>query len=188
MIVKREDLNMSSYVVLGLLDYQPDTTGYELRQLADRTISFLWSTPSMSQIYAELDRLNEAKLVRRKDGTNGKRPRTSYRLTAAGRKALQTWAADDPYEAPTFHHGVALRVLLGRGNPQSLITLLESHLRETHALISALTDLSASLGDSPKTDDGLAHARIVTEWGTSFFSSEERATRTAIRALRDLMT
>jgi DNA-binding PadR family transcriptional regulator len=198
MNVKRVALNTSSYVVLGLLDYQPDSTGYELRQLADGTISFLWATPSMSQIYAELDRLTLGGFVLRKDGLTGNRPRASYRLSASGRRALQAWVVDEPYVAPDFHHIVALRVLLGRGSSVGLVPLLEAHLRETRALLDGLVKLGEALGvdasssasssaDADSDSDGFAHARIVARWGQSFFDAESDATIRAIESLRGLV-
>jgi DNA-binding PadR family transcriptional regulator len=189
MNVKRVLLNTSSYVVLGLLDYQPDSTGYELRRLADGTVSFLWATPSMSQIYVELDRLALGGFVLRKDGVTGNRPRASYRLSASGRRALQAWVVDEPYVAPDFHHIVALRVLLGRGSSAGLIPLLEAHLRETRALLDGLTKLGEVLGVDPGADasgDGFAHARIVAQWGQSFFEAESHATDRALESLRAL--
>jgi DNA-binding PadR family transcriptional regulator len=183
---KTSELRTSSYVVLGLVDYGPDSTGYELRQLAESTISFLWATPSMSQIYAELDRLHDAGLVRRSDDASGRRPRITHRLTASGRAALRRWATAAAYEAPSFHHMVALRVLLGRHADQELSTLLEEHLENVRQRRVALHELALSLGDS--ADDGLDHARIVAEWGQSFFAAEERATRTARRRLDELAT
>jgi DNA-binding PadR family transcriptional regulator len=192
MKVKRASLNTSSYVVLGLLDYRPDSSGYELRQLADGTISFLWATPSMSQIYAELDRLAQAGFVLRKDAANGKRPRASYRLSALGRRALKSWAVDDPYVAPDFHHIIALRVLLGRGESFGLVPLLEAHVRNTTALLEGLRKLGESLGvvsvdvDVDGDPDGFAHARIVAMWGQSFFGAEAQSTERALASLRAL--
>jgi DNA-binding PadR family transcriptional regulator len=188
MNVKRAALNTSSYIVLGLLDYQPDSSGYELRQLAAATISFLWATPSMSQIYSELDRLAVAGFVLRKDGVTGKRPRASYRLSASGRRALRSWAADEPYVAPDFHHIVALRVLLGRESSAGLVSLLEVHLQQTKTLLQGLVELGDALavGAVVDGDDGFAHARIVATWGQSFFEAEARATSRAVASLRAL--
>jgi DNA-binding PadR family transcriptional regulator len=186
MNVKSEpQLNPSSYVVLGLLDYQPDATGYELRQLADRTVSFLWATPSMSQIYAELDRLHASGYVRRKAESATKRPRITHRLTAKGRTVLRKWAASPEYEAPTFHHVVALRVLLGRSAGTEIAALLEQHLTATRHRLEGLRELADLLGPQADVDDGLSHARIVAEWGDSFFAAELEATRRALKRLSE---
>ena len=62
------NLSMTSYAILGLLAFDGESetkglTGYELKQRADRTLRFYWTSPAMSQIYTELDKLLERDLV-----------------------------------------------------------------------------------------------------------------------------
>ncbi|HEU4360343.1 MAG TPA: PadR family transcriptional regulator [Mycobacterium sp.] len=86
-------LTNASYVMLGMLSVG-SKSGYEIRRSAELSLRYFW-TVSPTQIYTELARLEEAKLVRGVDGTRGKRPRRTFKLTAAGRKALRSWLLDD---------------------------------------------------------------------------------------------
>jgi DNA-binding PadR family transcriptional regulator len=83
------------YALLGLLARQP-RTGYELTQLLRAPIGYYW-TASHSQVYPELAALEADKLIGHRviDGP-GPRDTKRYRITAAGRRALATWAARRP--------------------------------------------------------------------------------------------
>lgn len=63
-------------------------------------VGFFWRA-SHSQIYPELARLEDERLVRHTviDGP-GPRDTKQYRITAAGRRALATWASTPPDPAP----------------------------------------------------------------------------------------
>ena len=73
--------------LLGLLDYR-SMTGYDLKKTFDDTIDFFWSA-QMSQIYRELNNLEEKGLVKSKIEPQDKRPdRKVYQLTEEGRKTF----------------------------------------------------------------------------------------------------
>ncbi|MGH3564144.1 MAG: helix-turn-helix transcriptional regulator [Mycobacterium sp.] len=86
-------LTTASYVMLGMLSVG-SKSGYEIRRSAELSLRYFWAV-SPAQIYTELARLEDAKLVRGVDGARGNRPRRTFRLTAAGRKALRTWLLQD---------------------------------------------------------------------------------------------
>ena len=76
--------------VLGLLTLRP-MSGYEIKQLFDKSISFLWRV-HMSQIYPALARLREAGLVEMDLVPQDKKPtKKVYSITRKGRRTLQTW-------------------------------------------------------------------------------------------------
>ncbi len=76
--------------VLGLLTLRP-MSGYEIKQLFDKSISFLWRV-HMSQIYPALARLREAGLVEMDLVPQDKKPtKKVYSITRKGRRVLQTW-------------------------------------------------------------------------------------------------
>jgi DNA-binding PadR family transcriptional regulator len=69
-------------------------TGYDIKQLVDRSTRFFWAA-SYGQIYPELRRLEEARLLRSREEPTGGRPRTVYELTNTGRGALDQWLRSD---------------------------------------------------------------------------------------------
>ena len=87
-------LTPTSYAILGLLALRPWTT-YELAQQMDRALGRFWPRAE-SRIYEEVKRLHERGLADRERTYVGRRPRTSYSITAAGRRALGEWLAQPP--------------------------------------------------------------------------------------------
>ena len=75
-------------VILGMLAARP-RSGYEIKQLVDNSARFFWAA-SYGQIYPELKRLKDAGLVAGSDASQGARQRTVYKLTAKGRRRLET--------------------------------------------------------------------------------------------------
>src|SRR3954447_5611265 len=76
-------------VILGLLHFGP-RSGYEIKQVVDRSTRFFWAA-SYGQIYPELKRLDRERLIEGDDAPTGGRARRVYRLTPAGRKELTRW-------------------------------------------------------------------------------------------------
>ncbi len=82
-------LSPTARVILGLLAWSP-RTGYEIKQITDRSTRFFWGA-SYGQIYPELRRLEAAGLVDSREEPRGRVPRRIYSLTKEGRRALDTW-------------------------------------------------------------------------------------------------
>ena len=76
--------------LLGLLDHRP-MTGYDLKKILDHPMGFFW-VAQMSQIYRELNKLEEEGLVKSKIIPQEKRPdRKVYHLTKEGRETFLSW-------------------------------------------------------------------------------------------------
>ncbi len=82
-------LTSLEYVVLAQLNRRA-RSGYELGKALDGTPMGAFSS-SPGSIYPTLNRLEAAKLVRRKESPRGRRPRREFHLTAKGRRWLATW-------------------------------------------------------------------------------------------------
>src|SRR3954463_4161486 len=78
------------HAVLGLLERRP-STGYELTQTFDRSLSTSWHARH-SQIYPELAKLEAAGLIALV-GEGARRSKT-YDITDAGRAALRDWLVE----------------------------------------------------------------------------------------------
>jgi DNA-binding PadR family transcriptional regulator len=84
-------LTTTSYAVLAQLAVHPWST-YELAQQRVRYFRYVWPRAE-SAIYREVKRLAAMQLVKAKREFVGKRPRTVYSITEAGRKVLREWLA-----------------------------------------------------------------------------------------------
>ena len=92
-MAKTSPLTPTSYAILGLLAIKPWTT-YELAKQMDRTLSRFWPR-ARSKLYEEPKKLVAHGLAEADAGANGRRPRTVYSITPAGRRALAGWLAAD---------------------------------------------------------------------------------------------
>jgi len=76
--------------LLGLLNNRP-MTGYDLKKMLDHPIGFFW-TAQMSQIYRELNKLEEKRLVKSEVETQAKRPnRKVYQITKERQETFLNW-------------------------------------------------------------------------------------------------
>jgi DNA-binding PadR family transcriptional regulator len=87
--VSRRELTTTSYAILGFLAIQPWTT-YELAQQMQRTLNRTWPR-ARSKLFEEPKKLVEHGLAEASEESVGKRPRTVYTITPAGRRALASW-------------------------------------------------------------------------------------------------
>lgn len=169
------DLPTTSYALLGLLTLGDDLTGYELKQRADRTLRFYWTSPAMSQVYTELARLTERGLVSARDDASAPvRRSTRYRITAQGRRDLTAWLERADEEFPTLKHPVALRLLLGQlVEPGQTRAMLERYLDALAVRRSELQAVRDSLGqDDDPAYDAYRFPRLVADWGLDYYASE----------------
>jgi DNA-binding PadR family transcriptional regulator len=119
----------TSWAVLGLLSFGEELSGYDLKKWADWSLKFFYWSPSFSQIYGELKRLEKVgyatSRVELTESTRGKRV---YAITEDGMAAVARWARESPVEPPVLKHGVMLRVWLGHVmEPDRLREVLEQH-------------------------------------------------------------
>ena len=88
------ELSATGKVILGMLASRP-RSGYEIKQLVDTSARFFWAA-SYGQIYPELKKLEKEGLVTGADSSQGARQRTTFKLTAEGRRAAREWINEPP--------------------------------------------------------------------------------------------
>jgi len=85
-------LSTTSYAILGLLAVKPWST-YELARQMQRALGRFWPRAE-SKLYEEPKKLVALGLARAEKETVGRRPRTIYSITPAGRQAMERWVAE----------------------------------------------------------------------------------------------
>jgi DNA-binding PadR family transcriptional regulator len=100
-------LTTTSYAVLGLLAIQPWST-YELTRQMDRSLGRVWPRAA-SKLYEEPKKLVAHGLATSRRERVGKRPRTVYAITDAGRQALAEWLSR-PSAGPVLESEQMLKV------------------------------------------------------------------------------
>jgi len=130
------ELRPTSWAVLGLLCFGYELSGYDMKKWADHSLRHFYWSPSYSQIYSELKRLEEQGLASSRvvsmDDVRGKR---LYSVTTKGRDAVRRWVNDAPVEPVVLKNSVLLRLWLGHlGQPEALKSVLRAHRDQTDVL------------------------------------------------------
>src|SRR3954454_12464454 len=148
-------------VILGLLSLKP-RSGYDIKTVVDRSTRFFWAA-SYGQIYPELRRLEEEGLIEGEDAPNGGRGRRGFKLTAAGRKALEEWLLG-PETTIEYRDESLLRLFFADALPrEQALALLEGRKRGHEAYLDTLNAIAALPGG---TDPDFVD--LVLQWGIDF--------------------
>ena len=178
-----ESLPTTAWVVLGLLSFGRELSGYDLRKWAEASVRFFYGSPAMSQIYRELRSLEaQGYAVSRPAPPEAPRRKRLYRITPAGLDALAGWLREAPVEAPVLKHGVALRVWLGHlSDPATLRRTVHEH-RE---LAQRMLDEVSAARAVAEHDPAWAYPAMIERWGERYWAAERDA---ADALLADLAT
>jgi PadR family transcriptional regulator AphA len=161
--------------ILGLLALRPEWSTWELTKQLRRNMRFFWPRAE-SQIYEEAKTLVTKGLAKDRQSFTGRRPRTSYAITAKGRKQLREWLASPP-KPTALECEPLLRVFLGGLGTDDQ---LRAALAQVRADANAILEVGRVVG--PEYLDGTApfqdqvhvralvfdflshHARMLSEW------------------------
>jgi len=137
-------LTETSYIVLGLLEQIEPATPYDLKQLAQVSTVNFWTVPH-TQIYTECGRLAGAGLLSERREESGRRRRI-YRLTAEGRRALESWREDASGDLYELRDVATLKLFFGADPARLAAEQVQAHrrrLEEYEGLLSGLEDAPA---------------------------------------------
>lgn len=151
-------LTPTSYIVLGFIGAMREATPYELKQAVAASVGNFW-TLQHAQLYSEPERLAGAGyLTERREETGRRRKR--YRLTARGRRALETWLKAPVQEVTQLRDLGLLKLFFG-ADPGGLAEgQLEAHRRKL-AEYEGLAETEMPPGMRLALESGLGHER---EW------------------------
>ena len=161
--------------ILGLLALRPEWSTWDLTRQLRRNMRFFWPRAE-SQIYEEAKRLVAKGFASADRSFTGRRPRTTYRITAAGRAALRAWLATPP-RATTLECEPLLRVFLADFGTRAQLDVALAQVRaDASAILTVGRAVGAEYlaGTAPFQDqvhvralvlDFLSHhARMLHDW------------------------
>ncbi|MEV0043948.1 PadR family transcriptional regulator [Nocardia rhamnosiphila] len=153
-----------------MLSYDEEISGYDLKKWADWSIRYLFWSPSHSQIYSELKKLEcHGFAESRVDSDNTLRGRRLYRITQAGREAVTAWAEHTPVDRPVLKHHAMLRVMFGHlSSPKRLKEILRDHIADVSRIEREAT-LDAR---GAEFQSGWAYSQIVLNWARRHYAAE----------------
>ncbi|MBA4863366.1 PadR family transcriptional regulator [Streptomyces sp. PSKA54] len=176
-------LPATAWAVLGLLSFPGERTGYELKKWADASLAFFYWSPAISQIYAELRRLEGLGYASSRVAAQGDlRNKRLYTITEAGRAALARWADTADAGPAVLKHPLVLRVWLGHlADPDGLRSQLRAHRERTQAQLREIEraqDVSHEIGHWPYPEVALRwserHHRAELELAEAMLADLER--------------
>jgi PadR family transcriptional regulator AphA len=143
--------------VLGQVRLAAGST-YELTKRMRRNYRFFWPRAE-SRLYDEARRLVDAGLATGEPGFTGRRGRTTYDLTPAGRRALRGWLAEPPVAGWTFQSEPLLRVFLGNfGTREQLLAAIERARLDAEELLAVADAVAAEYAAG--TAEGQPHVHV----------------------------
>ncbi|MFD4294991.1 PadR family transcriptional regulator [Rhodococcus sp. NPDC058505] len=163
-------LPATSWAVLGMLTLGSELTGYDLKKWADLSIGYFYWSPSVSQVYAELKKLEKLGLVESElVSAPGERGRRVYRITESGTHAVRTWSRDAQVEQPVLKHGLMLRLWMGHLNePDQLKALVRSHIEN----MESRRERATLHRHHASRDPAWAFAAMSLVWAERYFQAE----------------
>ncbi|HET6297503.1 MAG TPA: PadR family transcriptional regulator [Kribbella sp.] len=164
---RADELNTTSFAMLGMLAIRPWST-YELAKHLDRSLRPLWPR-ARSNLFNEPKKLVVHGLAVAAEEAVGRRPRTVYTITPAGRRALREWLGT-PGEGPVLEFEQLLKVFFSdQGSKTDALTAVATikdwaHDRNAQNIAVARAYL-AGTGPFP---DRAAVLSVVGQFHTDF--------------------
>src|ERR1700755_2357996 len=166
----RATLAATSWALLGMMSYEEEVSGYDLKKWIDWSVDLYYWSPSFSQIYTELKKLEGLGLVTsRVERDEGTRTRRLYKITPAGMDAVTEWTNHAPVDPPVLKHSVLLRVTFGHlRDPARLKALLQAHAESSEAKHrKALED-----AEGAEAEPAWAYSVLALRWAAKYYAAE----------------
>lgn len=164
-------LPATSWAVLGLLSFGRELSGYDLKKWSDRSLGLFYWSPSFSQIYSELKRLEkagyaESRLVAPESKLARQARVPDHRRGPRRRQAL---GPHGPLDPPVLKHGPMLRLWLGHLlEPDRMREILAAHREYAESMrLRAEADVADSAAD-----EAWAYPRLTLTWAERYYTAE----------------
>ena len=170
-----------TWAVLGLIALEPKS-GYDVKRIVDRSVRHFWAA-SYGQIYPELRRLEEVGWIEGAEAPRGGRVRRVYRITGAGKRALDTWlrAPDTRVE---LRDESLLRLFFADTMPHDdALELLRRRREGYRGMLAYLRGLDDGQGQDPPFVDLVYRWGLdYCEWGIEWCNRQEQRLRQQLEA------
>jgi DNA-binding PadR family transcriptional regulator len=171
------ELTTTSYALLGLLAARSGGwSAYELAQQMSRSLRFVWPRAERN-LYDDVKLLADRGLAHTREEPVGRRPRTVYSITPAGRKALRSWLGE-PSAPLTLESEALVRVFFGeQGELDDLLSAIRAIRKEAEDTELRVAELVRTLGEDGGPFPDRLH--VIGLMGKLLFSHREAVRRWA---------
>jgi DNA-binding PadR family transcriptional regulator len=174
-------LSTTAYCVLGLLSFDRELSGYDLKKWADHSLSLFYWSPATSQIYGELRRLETHGYVSSREVPQDElRNKRVYVITESGKEVLTRWLVEEPLGVPVLKHPVLLRVWLGHlVEPERLRAVIQEHLDQTTRQLEVLgRDLQITSAEAD-----MRYPELILRWAERHHRAEQANAEQLLREI-----
>ena len=174
-------LAATSWAVLGMMSYEEEVSGYDLKKWIDWSVDLYYWSPSYSQIYTELKKLETLGLVTsRVEPSEGTRSRRLYKITDGGMSAVTEWVNDAPVDPTVLKHSVLLRMTFGHlSNPAKMKEILQQHI----AFVDARYRKAIEDSEGAEVEPAWAYSVIALRWAAKYYAAEREF---ALQMIKDI--
>ena len=141
-------LPTTSYIILGMLTYR-ELSGYDIKQLLEKSIRHFYTIPAKSQIYTELRRLESLGYATVNEIPQTRRPdKWLYHITPKGRKEMQRWLAATTVPPDVYKSPLLLKLFFGHLVPrEALVAMITARQRQLQQDLTRCEEQEAGLQD-----------------------------------------
>ena len=178
------ELPATSWAVLGILSFDTELSGYDVKQWADQSLAYFYWAPSQSQIYTELRRLEALGMATSHvEQTHAAKSRRLYGITDLGREGMRRWSDEIPAEPVVLKHSHILRLWAAHNGDldrlrEALIGYRDQALRTA--------DEAAAHAEGAQREDAWRFSGIALEWSERFSRDEAARIDWLIERLRGM--
>ncbi len=152
-------LTTTSYAVLTQVGVRPWST-YELAQQRVRYLRYVWPAAE-SAIYREAKRLASMGLIKGEKEYTGKRARTVYSITEAGRQALREWLGT-PVSPFSMEFEAILRIFVAPlGSKEELLNTLNQVRTDAQEMLGFAGEVQQEFIDGINPTQDQAYLRAL---------------------------
>ncbi|MCV7281102.1 PadR family transcriptional regulator [Mycolicibacterium flavescens] len=171
----------TSWALLGMLSYEHELSGYDIRKWIEWSMRFFYGSPAYSQIYSELKKLERLGLLSsRVENTGATRNRRLYKITQTGLDAVRRWANEAPVDPPVLKHNPMLRVTFGHmTDPARLKEILQEHIAYADDMARQAAKDAKWAGVEPSW----AYAKVALRWAERYYAAERELATSMLEEL-----
>lgn len=176
--------NTLRYIILGLLGAHP-MSGYDIKRAFDRSLATYWNAGN-SQIYTTLKALAtqgqvESEIIQQ----DGRPNRRVYRLTPAGRAALDAWLREPVPPRFTKDEFLTKLFFCGQTSDAAVLEHLHEHLAALRAQLADMDWVLREYGNRPSRRPRLLEFQmLVRDYKQAALQIDLEVTERAIARLR----
>jgi DNA-binding PadR family transcriptional regulator len=154
------ELTTTSYAILGLLSIKPWST-YELTKQMQRGYGFVWPRAE-SNLYAEPKKLIAHGFASAHSEPRGRRRRTVYSITPAGRHALAAWLGTPAAEPRWEAESMVKFIFATGGSKQQLLENLRDFRQYATARWKAVEEIFRPYLDGNEPFPERTHINVIS--------------------------